>query len=149
MFLFLIIGYLIFSAGMYFVFPKAGVDAWKGLVPGLNLYEMAGIVGRKKTHAWWMLFPIVNIFIFSALVIDLARSFGRHSFLHHFLAVVFAPFYSLWLGLDPKNKYNGPIPVSYTHLCWELMMLSIRLPKTIHQVQSMECLYWKYGRQSW
>ncbi len=109
MFLFLIIGYLIFSAGMYFVFPKAGVDAWKGLVPGLNLYEMAGIVGRKKTHAWWMLFPIVNIFIFSALVIDLARSFGRHSFLHHFLAVVFAPFYSLWLGLDPKNKYNGPI----------------------------------------
>ena len=71
MFLFLLIGYIIFSAGMYFVFPKAGVDAWKGLVPGLNLYELAGIVGRKKSHAWWMLFPIVNIFIFAALIIDL------------------------------------------------------------------------------
>lgn len=109
MFLFLLIGYLIFSTGMYFVFPKAGLEAWRGLVPGLNLYEMAGLVGRKKSHAWWMLFPIVNIFIFSALIIDLARSFGKHSFFHHFLSVVFAPFYSLYLGLDKNNTYNGPV----------------------------------------
>lgn len=109
MFLFLLIGYIIFSAGMYFVFPKAGVDAWKGLVPGLNLYELAGIVGRKKSHAWWMLFPIVNIFIFAALIIDLARSFGKHSFLHSLLAVVGAPFYALWLGFSKDAKYNGPI----------------------------------------
>lgn len=105
----LLIGYIIFSAGMYFVFPKAGVDAWKGLVPGLNLYELAGIVGRKKSHAWWMLFPIVNIFIFAALIIDLARSFGKHSFLHSLLAVVGAPFYALWLGFSKDAKYNGPI----------------------------------------
>ncbi|MEP7323652.1 MAG: signal peptidase I [Saprospiraceae bacterium] len=109
MLLFLLIGYIIFSAGMYFVFPKCGVDAWKGLVPGLNLYEMAGIVGRKKSHAWWMLFPIVNIFIFAALIIDLARSFGKHSFAQHFLAVVASPFYALWLGLDKNLKFNGPV----------------------------------------
>ena len=109
MLLFLLIGYIIFSIGMYFVFPKANVDAWKGLVPGLNLYELAGIVGRKKSHAWWMLFPIVNIFIFSAMIIDLARSFGKHSFLHSFLAVVAAPFYSVWLGMNKESKYNGPI----------------------------------------
>lgn len=109
MLLFLLIGYIIFSVGMYFVFPKAGVEAWKGLVPGLNLYEMAGIVGRKKSHAWWMLFPIVNIFIFSALIIDLARSFGKHSFGQHFLTVVFAPFYAIWLGIDKTSKFNGPV----------------------------------------
>ncbi len=109
MLLFLLIGYLIFSVGMYFVFLKTGVEAWKGLVPGLNLYEMAGIVGRKKSHAWWMLFPIVNIFIFSALIIDLARSFGKHTFGQHALSVIFAPFYALWLGLDKKQKYTGPV----------------------------------------
>ncbi len=94
---------------MYFVFPKVGVEAWKGWVPGLNLFEMAGAVGRKKSHAWWMLFPIVNIFIFAALIIDLARSFGKHSFLHHFLAVVGAPFYAIWLGLQKENQFSGPV----------------------------------------
>lgn len=109
MFLFLLIGFIIYSVGMYLVFPKAGVEAWKGLVPGLNLAEMSVLVGRKKSHAWWMLFPIVNIFIFAALIIDLARSFGKHSFLHSVLAVVFAPFYSLYLGLAKNEKYQGPI----------------------------------------
>ncbi len=109
MLLFLLVGYILFSVGMYFVFPKAGLEAWKGLIPGLNLYELAGIVGRKKSHAWWMLFPIVNIFIFAALIIDLARSFGKHSFLHHFLAVIAAPFYAIWLGQDKNNQYAGPV----------------------------------------
>jgi signal peptidase I len=109
MFLFLLIGYVIFSAGLYWLFPKAGIANWKGLVPGLNLFEMAGIVGRQKAHAAWMFFPIVNIFIFSALIIDLARSFGKHSFLHHALAVIFAPFYTIWLGIKNENQYLGPV----------------------------------------
>ncbi len=109
MVLFLLIGYILFSVGMYFVFPKCGVEAWKGITPGLNLFEFAGIVGRKKSHAWWMFFPIVNIFIFSALIIDLARSFGKHSFWQHVLAVVGAPFYSIWLGLNKENTFEGAI----------------------------------------
>ncbi|MDZ4707182.1 MAG: signal peptidase I [Saprospiraceae bacterium] len=111
MLVFLLLGFIIYSIGMYFVFPKAGVEAWKGLVPGLNLAEMAALVGRKKSHAWWMLFPIVNIFIFAALIVDLARSFGKHGYWDSVLAVVFAPFYSLYIGLDKKLKYQGPVLV--------------------------------------
>ncbi|MEL6357617.1 MAG: signal peptidase I, partial [Bacteroidota bacterium] len=64
--------------------------------------------GRKSSYGLLMLVPYLNIFIFAALAVDLARSFGRFNFLEFVAAVVGAPFYFGWLGRqDPE--YRGPV----------------------------------------
>jgi signal peptidase I len=108
LFLFLIIGYVLLSISLYFLFPKAGVAGWKGLVPGLNFVEWCKIIGRKEAHAAWLLFPIVNIFIYAGMAIDMVRSFGKHGFGDSALAVIGAPFYFFYLAFSDKETYDGP-----------------------------------------
>ncbi len=105
---FVLVWYALVSISLYKVFEKAGRPGWQALVPGYNLVVWAELVGRTKVHAFWMLFPIVNIFIIAALAIDLFRSFGRHSFLDAVFSVVLMPLAMGWLGFD-KAKYQGPI----------------------------------------
>ncbi len=107
--LFFLTGYLLMSAGLFFIFPKAGEAGWKGLAPGLNFVVWCKIIGRKPWHAAWLLFPIVNIFILAGMAIDLVRSFGYHLFWHSVVAVVLLPLAFLYLGLKPEEKYEGPI----------------------------------------
>ncbi len=109
---FLIIGYLLLSLSLYKVFDKAGKPAWHGLVPGLNFMTWCEIVGRKKAHAAWLLFPIVNFFIYAALCIDLVRSFGKHKFWHSFVAVIAAPIAFFILGSKEEEKYEGPVLIA-------------------------------------
>ncbi len=106
--LFILIFYILLSISLPRVFEKAGYEAKKAYIPGLNMGIMAEIVGRKRAHAWWLLFPIVNLFILAGLCIDLVRSFGRYSFLDSFLAVISAPFYNFYLGYSKDEKYIGP-----------------------------------------
>ena len=74
------------------VFEKAGIAPSKALIPGVNFVEWAKLVGHKPSFAAWMLFPVVNIFIWCGLCVDTMRSFGRYTFLDSVLAVVIAPF---------------------------------------------------------
>lgn len=104
----LIIGYILLSLSLYKLFAKAGEDPKKGLIPGYNFAVWARLIGRKPSWAALLLIPIVNIFIFAGMAVDLARSFGRYSFTDSVLAVVFAPFYFGWLGLSDE-QYEGPI----------------------------------------
>jgi signal peptidase I len=104
----LIIWYLLLSISLYFLFPKAGISAVKGLIPGLNMMAWSAMVGRKKIHALWLLFPIVNIFIYAALAIDTIRSFRHYGFWASVLAVIGAPFYFMYLAFQPKEQYGEP-----------------------------------------
>lgn len=104
----MIIGYVLLSVSLYKVFEKAGEAGWKGLVPGLNFVVWSKLVGRKPVWALWMLVPIVNVFIYAGLAVDMVRSFGKYSFWDSFLAVVVTPFYFLYLGMRPEEKYLGP-----------------------------------------
>lgn len=104
----MIIGYVLLSVSLYKVFEKAGEAGWKGLVPGLNFVVWSKLVGRPAWWAVWMLVPIVNVFIYSGLAVDMVRSFGKYRFLDSFLAVVGAPFYFFFLGTRPEEKYLGP-----------------------------------------
>lgn len=90
------------------MFPKANVEAWKGLVPGLNFVEWAKIIGRKPGYALWLLFPIVNIFIFCGMAVDLVRSFGLYDFKHSAAAVIYAPAIFGWIGQKKEIAYDGP-----------------------------------------
>jgi signal peptidase I len=104
----LLIAYLILSASLYFLFPKAGEPGWKGLVPGYNFGVWARLTGRKPWYALWLLFPIVNFFIYAYLCIDMVRSFKKYSFWHSAAAVLFSPLFFLYLAFSKDEKYDGP-----------------------------------------
>ena len=91
------------------VFEKAGKDPKQALIPGVNFATMSELVGRKKIYALWLLFPIVNIFVFVGLCVDLARSFGRLELKDSALAVVYAPAIFYQIGKNNEDKYFGPV----------------------------------------
>lgn len=105
---FLVVNYILLSIALYLVFKKAGEDAWKGLVPGLNFIVWCKLIGRKSTHAIWLLVPIVNLFVFVGMAVDMVRSFGKYKFWHSAAAVIYAPLSILYLGLSKGEKYLGP-----------------------------------------
>ena len=108
-FIFLLISYLLFSITMMKLFEKAGEEGWKALVPGLNFIIMCKLVGRSSAHAAWLLVPIVNIFIFVGLCVDLVRSYGRTEFIHGALAVIYPAIIFYQIGKDKNDKYLGPV----------------------------------------
>jgi signal peptidase I len=108
---FLLVSYALLSLSLFLLFPKAGVDAKKGLIPGANFIEWGKLIGRSPLYILWLLFPIVNIFIFVGMAVDLSRSFGRSSFLDAALSVIYAPVMFFWLSKDNNVKYEGPVLV--------------------------------------
>ena len=68
---------LIFMAGMWKTFSKAGKPGWACLVPIYNIVVMMQIAGRP---AWWTLLvfiPIVGIVVSFVVMIDIAKAFGK------------------------------------------------------------------------
>ncbi len=106
---FLILSYILLSISLYLLFPKANVQAVKGLIPGVNFYEWSKLIGKKPITALWLLFPIVNIFTFVGMAVDLARSFGKTSFLDSALSVIYAPAMFFKLYTDKSAVYSGPV----------------------------------------
>ena len=92
------------------VFEKAGVEKWKALVPVLNFQEICKLVGRPTWHAWLLLVPIVNIFVYVGLKIDLVRAFGKFKLIDSFWATVFSPFI-LWNISRDNSKYEGQVVI--------------------------------------
>ncbi len=88
------------------LFPKAGVSAIKGLIPGVNFVEWCKIIGRSPMYALWLLFPIVNIFAYAGMCVDLMYSFDKREFLDSVIAVIYAPFAFFKLAKDEKAKYK-------------------------------------------
>jgi signal peptidase I len=91
------------------LFEKAGVESWKALVPGLNFMEWAKLIGRKPIYALWLLVPIVNIFIWCGMAVDLVRAFGRFGFPSTAFAVLYTPLEFFLTGKSPDSKYEGDI----------------------------------------
>ncbi len=106
--IFLIVSYILLSISLYYLFPKAGEENWKGLVPGLNFVVWCKIIGRKPSHALWLLFPVVHIFIFCGMAVDLVRSFGHYTIWDSAIAVIYAPIKFFQIGLSEHSKYLGP-----------------------------------------
>ena len=105
--IFLIISYILLSISLFFLFKKTDVDPVKGLIPGVNFIEWCKLIGRKPAFALWLLFPIVNIFIFTGMAVDLVRSFGKLDFIDSALAVIYAPIAFLKTAFNDSDKYVG------------------------------------------
>jgi len=108
-------GYIVFTIllifvhiGLWKLFIKAGRKGWESLIP---LYREFVIAKHITGHpGWWialLLIPIVNIFIFFGLYLDLVKSFGKRRF-WEYAATILVPFVVLpWWSNDPKVVYLG------------------------------------------
>ncbi len=105
---FLVVSYVLFSVSLYFLFPKANVENWKGLVPVLQVIEMSKIIGKKTWKVVWFLVPIVNLFFFVSWSIDLLKSFGKYEFKWTVLSFFYAPAAFFIIAFDDKAEYLGP-----------------------------------------
>ena len=103
--IFLLVLYVLLGVSMMKLFEKAGIPGWKALVPGLAAVEWCKMIGRKPWYALWFLFPIVNIFIYAGMVIDMVRSFGKHSFGQAALAGVFCPIPFFSIRAQKNGQY--------------------------------------------
>lgn len=90
------------------VFAKAGVPSWKALVPGLNFYEICLLVGRPGWQVVLILVPVLNIFFFWYLCVELVRSFNRLKFSDSAMAVIYPPYKFFQIGKSPQDQYVGP-----------------------------------------
>lgn len=110
--IFLIISYVLLSFSLFLLFPKAGKEGWKGLVPGLNFLTWAEIIGRPAWYPLLLLIPIVNLFIFCGMAVDMVRSFGQYKLVDSSLAVIYSPAIFFKLAKSPSIKYLGPTIVA-------------------------------------
>lgn len=68
---------VVFVAGLWRTFTKAGQPGWAAVVPIYNLFVLLRIAQRP---AWWFilfLVPVVNIFASIAVGIGVAKAFGK------------------------------------------------------------------------
>jgi signal peptidase I len=106
--LFVLFTYVALHVGLYKVFEKAGEQGWKALVPFYSEAIWCKIIGRPMWWSVWLWVPLVGFFIGVGMIVDLARSFGRHSFAQHFFAVVLPFVYFPLLGWKDQDAYQGP-----------------------------------------
>ncbi|MGN0003233.1 MAG: signal peptidase I [Sphingobacterium composti] len=106
---YLIFGVLTIVAhyGLFLLFKKAGKQGWEAFVPFYNVYVMTQLVGRPAWLVALLIVPIINIFVFYSLYLDLIKAFGKQRFWET-AAAVLVPYIVLpmW-GRDPNVKYRG------------------------------------------
>jgi len=93
--------------GMYGMFIKAGIPAWKALIPFYNTWCL---VEKMKLKKWWFFFqlvPLAGQFVTIWITIKFIEHFGRFGIIHHALTV-FLPFlYFPYLGFSKNEKFVG------------------------------------------
>lgn len=106
--LFFIVSYILLSISLFFLFPRVGIPGWKGLIPVLNFIEVAKIIGMKPWKVIYLFIPIVNLFVFVSMAIDLVKSFGKYSFGWSVLTFFYAPLSFFLLAFDKNLKFVSP-----------------------------------------
>jgi signal peptidase I len=96
------------AIGLFFMFRKAGVPAWKGLVPVLNSYEMIRLSKRPVYLFFLQFVPVVGWFFSLAIYVEFVKTFGKFRFYQHALTVCTIGLYFLYVGLNKKDQYIGP-----------------------------------------
>ena len=108
------IGWIIFIVatlgwhiGMYGMFKKAGLPAWKAFIPFYNTWCMVQQMGLKKHWFFFQLVPVAGQFITIWITIKYVEHFGRFGFWHHAAAVLLPFLYFPYLGFSKNEKYAG------------------------------------------
>jgi signal peptidase I len=95
------------AIGLYGMFKKAGVPAWKALVPFYNVWIMVELAGMKRYWFFLQFIPIVGWFITVAILIDFVKTFGKFAFWEHALTVLLPFLFFVYVGFNQTDKYLG------------------------------------------
>lgn len=99
--------YAITAVGYYKIFEKAGEQSWKSLVPIYNFIVHLKIIGRPT---WWIVFffiPIIDVFVYASMIVDLLKSFGKTKTYQQALGIIFFYIYLPYLGFKKDLIYKG------------------------------------------
>jgi signal peptidase I len=98
---------LISFVGLYKIFEKAGLPAWKALIPVYNFWLVGTIINRPK---WWgliMIVPGVNLIMYGVYGFHLARAFKKRMNNDLIAAALMPYLYFAYLGFSKDIKYFG------------------------------------------
>lgn len=98
---------VLFIAGWWKTFEKAGQPGWAAIIPIYNIYILMEINGRP---GWWVLLffvPFINIVMPIIMGLDTAKSFGKDALYGILLLWIFMPIGFLILGFGDA-EYIGP-----------------------------------------
>lgn len=101
-----VIGWMI---GLYGMFQKAGIPAWKALVPFYNTWCMVEKMELKRVWFFLQFIPIAGFFFTIWITIKFVEHFGRFSLVHHGLTVLVPFLYLPYLGFSKDERYAGKI----------------------------------------
>jgi len=100
---------VLYIAGMWKVFAKAGEPGWAAIIPIYNLIVMLKIAGKP---AWWFilfLIPVVGFIIAILVAIEIAKKFGKSAGFGIGLAFLGFIFYPM-LGFGDATFQGGGAP---------------------------------------
>jgi signal peptidase I len=98
---------LISFVGLYKIFEKAGLPAWKALIPVYNFWVLGGIINRPK---WWgliMIVPGVNLIMYGVYGFHIARAFKKRTTNDLIYASLMPYLYFAYLGFNKDIKFFG------------------------------------------
>ena len=95
------------APGLYKMFQKAGMPAWKAWVPFLNTWEIVKVAGLRKHWFFWQFIPVAGWFISIWFLIEFAKLFGKFR-LHEHALTAFVPFlYFPYIGYNKDDRFIG------------------------------------------
>jgi signal peptidase I len=95
------------SFGLYKLFEKAGIPAWKAFVPFYNTWEMLKLTPYRKHWFFWQFIPIAGWFISMWIFVEFVKLFGKFGFLQHAAAALVPVIYFPYLGYNAKERFLG------------------------------------------
>ncbi len=109
-----IIAFIIIRLGVtiafWKLFEKAGIAAWKAVIPFYSEFIiMRDLVGKPLYWYIYLLIPVVNVFAYYVLIFDVLRCYGKQSVWAE-LAIIFSGFwYLVPFSLNKQTKYLGKL----------------------------------------
>jgi len=95
------------APGLYKMFAKAGLPAWKALVPFYNTWVMLKAARRPVYLFFCQFVPIAGWFVSMSIFVGFVKLFGRFRLYQHALAALLPLFYFTWLGYDRRVVFAG------------------------------------------
>jgi signal peptidase I len=95
------------SPGLFKMFQKAGIPAWKAFVPFLNTWEMLNAAHLRKHWFFWQFVPVGGWFITLWIFIEFVKLFGKFKLYQHALTAIVPYLYFPYIGFNNKDRYLG------------------------------------------
>ncbi|MAY82817.1 MAG: S26 family signal peptidase [Flavobacteriales bacterium] len=99
--------FLISHIGFYLIFEKAGTPGWKALIPFYGTYVAVKLIRRP---IWWFIvyyIPFIGFISWVGIIVELLKHMGILKYWEHALAVIFAPFYLIYVGFNKEIQWKG------------------------------------------